>query len=342
MTNIINQNKKNIYLLNWLYSSLFLVASLIFVGGLTRLTESGLSITHWELFTGIVPPFNEDQWEKYFSLYKKIPQYKEINFGMSLIEFKFIFWWEYIHRLLARLASLVFFLPFLYFLIKRFFSYREIIIYSVIASLFFFQGFLGWYMVKSGLTLNTDVSHFRLSAHLLTAQIILSLIFFSILTRDLKKIRLNSYSYLVLFFLLLVFFQIAIGAFVSGLDAAKIYQTWPLMNGHFVPEDILVKEFVNLKSYSSPSHIQFLHRIIAYSLILIFSFLFYFLLKKKIVNPKYLFIVLIAMFLQASLGVFVLVSGFKIYVASLHQLGSVFLLFSIIYLFYQVSVSKKY
>ena len=141
---------------------------------------------------------------------------------------------------------------------------------------------------------------------------------------------------------MLVFFQIAIGAFVSGLDAAKIYQTWPLMNGHFVPEDILVKEFVNLKSYSSASHIQFLHRIIAYSLILIFSFLFYFLLKKKIVNPKYLFIVLIAMFLQASLGVFVLVSGFKIYVASLHQLGSVFLLFSIIYLFYQVSVSKKY
>jgi len=342
MPNIINQNKKNIYIFIWLYSSLFLVASLIFVGGLTRLTESGLSITHWELFSGIVPPFNELEWEKYFSLYKKIPQYKEINFGMSLTEFKYIFWWEYAHRLLARLASLVFFLPFLYFLAKRFFSYKEIIIYSIIASLFFFQGFLGWYMVKSGLTLNTDVSHFRLSAHLLTAQIILSLIFFSILSKGLKKFRLNIYSYLVLSFLILVFCQIVIGAFVSGLDAAKIYQTWPLMNENFIPEDVLVKEFANFKSYSSPSHIQFLHRIFAYTLIIIFSFLFYLLLKKKIVNPKFLFIVLIAIFFQASLGVLVLVSGFKIYLASLHQLGSVFLLFSIIYLFYQVSISNKY
>ena len=256
-----------------------MVASLIFVGGLTRLTESGLSITRWEIITGIFPPLNEMEWEKYFALYKKIPQYKEINFGMSLIEFKYIFWWEYAHRLLARLASLVFFLPFLYFLCKRFFSYKEIIIYSIIAGLFFFQGFLGWYMVKSGLILNTDVSHFRLSAHLLTAQIILSLIFFSILNKDFKKFRLNIYSYLVFSFLILVFCQIIIGAFVSGLDAAKIYQTWPLMNGNFIPEDVSLNEFTNSKSYSSPSHIQFLHRIFAYSLILIFSFLFFFLLK---------------------------------------------------------------
>jgi len=327
MLNTNNLNKKNTYVVIWLYLSLFLVASLIFIGGLTRLTESGLSITNWELFSGILPPLSDKEWDNYFSLYKQIPQYKEINFGMSLAEFKYIFWWEYIHRLLARLASLTFILPFIYFLIKKVFNFKQIVLYSVISLLFFFQGFLGWYMVKSGLISNTDVSHFRLSAHLLGAQIILSLLFFSILFRDIKKIYLNSYSYLILFFLIIVFFQIAIGAFVSGLDAAKIYQTWPLMNGNFVPEDVLIKEFSNSKSYSSPSHVQFLHRIIAYFIILIFSFIFYFLLKNKIVNSKYLFIVLLAIIFQVLLGILVLTSGYKIYIASLHQLVRFFYFF---------------
>jgi heme a synthase len=198
MLNTNNLNKKNTYIAIWLYLSLFLVSALIFIGGLTRLTESGLSITNWELFSGILPPLSDKEWENYFSLYKQIPQYKEINFGMSLAEFKYIFWWEYIHRLLARLASLTFILPFIYFLIKKIFNFKQIVLYSIISLLFFFQGFLGWYMVKSGLISNTDVSHFRLSAHLLGAQIILSLLFFSILFRDVKKIYLSSYSYLIL------------------------------------------------------------------------------------------------------------------------------------------------
>jgi cytochrome c oxidase assembly protein subunit 15 len=114
MLNTNNLNKKNTYVVIWLYLSLFLVASLIFIGGLTRLTESGLSITNWELVSGILPPLSDKEWKDYFYLYKQIPQYKQINFGMSLEEFKYIFWWEYIHRLLARLTSLTFFLPFLY------------------------------------------------------------------------------------------------------------------------------------------------------------------------------------------------------------------------------------
>jgi cytochrome c oxidase assembly protein subunit 15 len=342
MLNTNNLNKNNTHVIIWLYLSLFLVASLTDLGGLTRLTESGLSITNWELFSGILPPLTDKKWEDYFFLYKQIPQYKEINFGMTLDEFKYIFWWEYIHRLLARLASLAFILPFIYFLIKKIFNFKQILFYSIISLLFFFQGFLGWYMVKSGLISNTDVNHFRLSAHLLGAQIILSLLFFSILFQDTRKIHLNFYSYLILAFLIIVFFQIAIGAFVSGLDAAKIYQTWPLMNGHFAPEDVFIKEFSNSKSYSSPSHVQFLHRIIAYSIILIFSFIFYFLRINKIVNSKYLFIVLSAIIFQVLLGILVLISGYKIYIACLHQLGSIFLLFSIIYLFYQVSISQKY
>lgn len=341
MANTINLNRKNTYITIWLYLSLFLVFLLIFIGGLTRLTESGLSITSWELFSGILPPLNEKQWQNYFSLYKQIPQYKEINLGMSMAEFKYIFWWEYIHRLLARLAALAFVLPFIYFLVKKFFSFKQIILYSIISLLFFFQGFLGWYMVKSGLVTNTDVSHFRLSAHLLGGQIILALIFYSILFRNVNKIYFNFYSYLVLSFLIIVFFQIVIGAFVSGLDAAKLYQTWPLMNGYFVPEDVLIKEFLNSESYSSASHVQFLHRFVAYFTAFIFVFIFYLLLKNKIVNSKYLLIVLFAITFQILLGIFVLISGYKIYLASLHQLGSIFLVFSIIYLFYQVSISQK-
>ena len=341
MANTINLNRKNTYITIWLYLSLFLVFLLIFIGGLTRLTESGLSITSWELFSGILPPLNEKQWQNYFALYKQIPQYKEINLGMSMAEFKYIFWWEYIHRLLARLAALAFVLPFIYFLVKKFFSFKQIVLYSIISLLFFFQGFLGWYMVKSGLVTNTDVSHFRLSAHLLGGQIILALIFYSILFRNVNKIYLNFYSYLVLSFLIIVFFQIVIGAFVSGLDAAKLYQTWPLMNGYFVPEDVFIKEFLNSKSYSSASHVQFLHRVVAYFTAFIFIFIFYLLLKNKIVNSKYLLIVLFAITFQILLGIFVLISGYKIYLASLHQLGSIFLVFSIIYLFYQVSISQK-
>ena len=121
MPNTINLNKINTYVTIWLYLSLFLVSALIFIGGLTRLTESGLSITNWELFSGILPPFTEKQWQDYFSLYKQIPQYKEINLGMSLAEFKYIFWWEYIHRLLARVVALAFVLPFIYFLTKKIF-----------------------------------------------------------------------------------------------------------------------------------------------------------------------------------------------------------------------------
>ena len=341
MANTINLNRKNTYITIWWYLSLFLVFLLIFIGGLTRLTESGLSITSWELFSGILPPLNEKQWQNYFALYKQIPQYKEINLGMSMAEFKYIFWWEYIHRLLARLAALAFVLPFIYFLVKKFFSFKQIVLYSIISLLFFFQGFLGWYMVKSGLVTNTDVSHFRLSAHLLVGQIIFALIFYSILFRNVNKIYLNFYSYLVLSFLIIVFFQIVIGAFVSGLDAAKLYQTWPLMNGYFVPEDVFIKEFLNSESYSSVSHVQFLHRVVAYFTAFIFVFIFYLLLKNKIVNSKYLLIVLFAITFQILLGIFVLISGYKIYLASLHQLGSIFLVFSIIYLFYQVSISQK-
>ena len=180
--------KNDIFL--WLVSSSLLLIVLIWVGGLTRLTGSGLSITEWEIFSGILPPLSELKWNEYFELYKKIPEYQKINYGMTLSEFKFIFWWEYIHRVLARILVLIYFVPLIYFLVKKKLRRSESYYYLIIFILFLLQGFMGWYMVKSGLVSDTDVSHYRLAAHLSLAIIIYSLIFWGLLNYE-SKFKLN-------------------------------------------------------------------------------------------------------------------------------------------------------
>ena len=161
----------------WLYLMLLLIILIVFIGGLTRLTDSGLSITEWELFRGIFPPLNNEMWIFYFDLYKQIPEYKEVNYDMSLSEFKVIYYWEYGHRLIARVIGLFSILPLIY-LFFRFKKYRnEILKYVIIFLLICTQGLIGWFMVKSGLIDNTDVSHYRLALHLSVAFIILSIIF---------------------------------------------------------------------------------------------------------------------------------------------------------------------
>ena len=231
-----NDRKINNLFLYWLIASLFLVFLIIIVGGLTRLTNSGLSIIEWELIKGILPPLSKNSWEKYFALYKTIPQYKLINYNMSLNEFKIIFYWEYFHRMLARLIGLFFIIPMIYFYLSNKIEKKNIHICFVIAALIIFQGVIGWYMVKSGLTNDITVSHYRLAIHLTTAILIITSIFWlikNILSNKVKKffyISNNNIPFQIL--ILLIFFQIIMGAFVSGLDAGKIYQTWPLM-GYF-------------------------------------------------------------------------------------------------------------
>ena len=208
--------------INWLKVSLFLVFSIIIIGGLTRLTDSGLSITQWELFKGILPPLNEDTWNNYFELYKKIPQYSLINYNMNIDEFKIIFYWEYIHRNLGRLIGIFFLIPLIYFHFTKKIEKKYLSICNLILVLIFIQGVIGWFMVKSGLVNVTTVSHYRLSIHLSTALIIISLIFWLLLNlrnKTLKiffQFKLNNLPFLFLFFL--IFLQIIIGAFVSGLD----------------------------------------------------------------------------------------------------------------------------
>ena len=184
---IINdKNIKNLFAY-WLYFSLILVFLIIIIGGLTRLTNSGLSITEWELFTGILPPMNSVTWDFYFNQYKKIPQYKLINYNMTMYDFKVIFYWEYVHRILARLIGLFFLIPLIYFHFSKKIEKEYIYICYAIFFLIVLQGTIGWYMVKSGLTNDITVSHYKLSLHLVIALVIISSIFWVIKNLQEKK-----------------------------------------------------------------------------------------------------------------------------------------------------------
>ena len=325
--------------INWLKLSLFLVFSIIIIGGLTRLTDSGLSITQWELFKGILPPLNENSWNNYFELYKKIPQYKLLNYNMSIDEFKVIFYWEYIHRNLGRFIGIFFLIPLIYFHFTNKIDKKYLYICNSVLLLIIIQGVIGWFMVKSGLINVTTVSHYRLSLHLCVALVIISTIFWLILNlknSTFKKFFDLSYKNLpYLFLIFLIFLQIIFGAFVSGLDAGKIYQNWPLMGDTFFPDDTKVNSVSNLFDFSNQSLVQFYHRNLAYLITLYILIILFFILKRKnkiLYKPSLYLIVFLT--LQILLGIFTLVSGLNIYLASAHQISSVLLVFSIVNLYY--------
>jgi len=330
----IENNPLNKYISYWLISIFLILSLMIVVGGLTRLTDSGLSITEWQLFSGIVPPLNASQWEHYFDLYKKIPEYKLQNFSMTLEEFKVIFWWEFIHRFLGRLIGIFFLTPLIFFSFKL--GFRKTIRFQLIFGLICLQGFIGWYMVSSGLTDNVDVSHYRLALHLVLAFIILTLVFWNYLNyKDIRLPRKKINNTLISFFILFLFIQIVIGAFVSGMDAGKIYNSWPLMGSSYFPDDSSLLNLLSFSIFNDPSIVQFIHRNLAYLILL-----FYLIISFKIYrgrNSEYFKIISIIGFLlilQIVLGVITLLSGADILVASMHQISSIFLICSTIFLLY--------
>ena len=334
-----HEKKINHLILYWLTTTLFLILLMITVGGLTRLTDSGLSITEWELFKGIFPPLDALTWEKYFNLYRDIPQYKLLYPSMSLDEFKIIFYWEYAHRLLGRIIGLFFLLPLIYFHLVRKISIKYLTDYYIILLLIIFQGFIGWYMVQSGLSNDVTVSHYRLSLHLLIAIIILSMIFWKILNIKQENIKFffefnkKNIPYLIL--ITFLFLQIFFGALVSGLDAGKIYQTWPLMGNHFFPDDIEIKHIKDLIDFNSHSLVQFFHRAIAYLISIYILILTFNIFKKndqKLYRP--ILIVLSILLIQVILGISTLISGLNIILASSHQFFSIILILTTINLYY--------
>ena len=329
--NFMNEENKNVYISYWLLLITLLVVLMIIVGGLTRLTDSGLSITKWDLISGIIPPLSLDDWDKSFSLYKKIPEYKLLNSSMTLEGFKTIYWWEYIHRLLGRLIGLLYFLPLLYFTYKKMIKKSSLISFYLILFLIFFQGFIGWYMVMSGLIERTDVSHYRLSLHLLLAFIIFILLMWNYLKyKDQKFFTPNKKlpSYLLILFILCLLVQICIGAFVSGLDAGQIYRSWPLMDQSYFPNDSNVKDLFSIKAFETPSIVQFIHRNVAYFIIFLFSLIAIIIYKNKdfIHLRRTVSLIFVFLFLQTFLGILTVLSGAQIFLASMHQIGSIFLI----------------
>jgi len=335
-----SEENKNSYVSYWLLLITSLVAIMIIIGGLTRLTDSGLSITKWDLFSGILPPLTAENWERYFSLYKKIPQYKLLNSSMNIDQFKTIYWWEYIHRLLGRIIGLLYLIPLVFFTFKNFIKKDTIIYFYVILFLIIFQGFIGWYMVKSGLSERTDVSHYRLASHLMLAFVIYIMLFWNYLKYSKAEKFIHNKklpAYIPIFFLFCLLIQICFGAFLSGLDAGQIYQSWPLMNDTYFPDDSKINDLFSINVFDNPSIVQFLHRNLAYLLILAFIFIVIKIYRNN--DFMYLknitFLIFVILVLQIILGIFTVLSGAMIYLASMHQIGSIFLISSTLVLIFK-------
>ena len=327
----LNQNYKNSIML-WLITLTIMVFLIIIIGGLTRLTDSGLSMVDWQPILGTIPPLNNNQWMDVFNDYKLTPEFLYVNKNMTLDEFKYIFWWEWFHRFFARLIGLVFIIPFIYFLIKKnlnSFFYKR---FSIIFSLGLFQAVVGWWMVKSGLSDDPFVSPYRLTFHLTNAVIIYALLLWtSVEYYHLKSanfISIRSKSILILISIILVFVTILSGGFMAGSHAGQSFNTYPLMNGKIIPDDIYLEELGFLNMFENTVTINFNHRWIA-TITFIYTFSFFsYLIFKKVINlsNQIIISVLLILTLQFLLGIMALLSNVSIYYGSLHQTNSIALL----------------
>ena len=324
----------------WLLSGCFLIFCMVVIGGITRLTGSGLSITEWNVIMGAIPPMNEQDWTIAFEKYKQIPQYTEVNSYFSLEDFKSIFWWEFIHRLVGRLIGIVFIIPFLYFLVTRQMDAATIRKSLLLFGLGGLQGFLGWFMVKSGLTELTSVSHIRLAIHLITAFITFGFTFWFAL-QLLEKERPASHFHQIrkwsVVLLVVLVVQLVYGAFVAGLHAGKMFNTFPLMNGTLFPTGGWVAAMGIANLFDNPAAVQFMHRFFAFALIFIVAKI-YLLCKTVSIYPqqrKAINYLLAAITLQFLLGIFTVLYQAPIALSSIHQIGAFFLFMAAILLVFR-------
>lgn len=337
-----NKNKSVII---WLLSGCLLLFIMVVVGGITRLTNSGLSMTDWHLVTDTFPPLNEEKWSQAFEEYKKFPEYQKINIhnDFTLSDYKFIYFWEWFHRLIGRIIGLVFIIPFICFLLRKQLSGETLRKCFVLLGMGAFQGFLGWFMVRSGLIDNPDVSHFRLALHLTfafitfayTLWVALDLIY---LNKKEVILPLRKIARIALVFLLL---QIIYGGFVAGLNAGLIHNHWPMMSdGQFFHESIILeKDSWFQRLTEGKSGVQFVHRTLAYFVVGIILTLFFQSKKHQLTLQQKTGInaLVIIVFLQFSLGVFTLIYGVPLWLGLTHQVMAFFLLTAMTYTLHRLS-----
>jgi cytochrome c oxidase assembly protein subunit 15 len=320
----------------WLLTGCIMIFLMVVIGGITRLTNSGLSMVDWKLIMGMIPPLNEQEWLETFNKYKQFPEYQQVNFMFTLEEFKSIFFWEYLHRLIGRLIGIVFIIPFIYFLIRKKLTKKLLIQCLLILSMGGFQGFLGWWMVKSGLVNDPDVSHYRLAIHLIAAfltfgytfWVALELIYYKREEPDVPYMR----RWLSTLFVVTII-QIIYGAFVAGLNAGFVFNTWPLMGDNLIPEAVIAMKPLWINFVDGIGGVQFVHRYLAYVVALLVIFLFYKSSKFKLNNLQLKSIksLVAIVLLQFILGVLTLIYGVPVWLGVIHQVGAVFLLGGIVF-----------
>ncbi|KEQ06866.1 COX15/CtaA family protein [Pseudorhizobium pelagicum] len=308
----------------WLGVVIFTLFCLVLVGGATRLTDSGLSITEWKPIHGVVPPLSAEEWQEEFDLYKRIPQYQQINKGMTLGEFQSIFWWEWAHRFLARAIGVVFAVPLLFFWLSGKIEPRIRRPLIGLLALGGFQGFIGWWMVSSGLSKLTSVSQYRLAVHLTIACLIFSACVW--IMRGLSPHsghpaaagRGKAGAVLLAVFCLV---QIYLGALVAGLDAGLSYNTWPLMDGALVPSGLFVQQPWWINLFENPKTVQFVHRMGAYTLLLLALWHMVAMLRDAAgtTHARRSVVLFALICMQAGIGILTLLSQVHLHTALLHQ-----------------------
>lgn len=323
----------------WLLLGCVLVAAMVIIGGITRLTHSGLSMTTWKPITGIVPPMNEVDWNLEFESYQTSPEFKKVNHTFSLEEFKSIFWWEFIHRFLGRIIGMVFFFPYLYFLIrgkiKEKSLHKNLIIIFILGGL---QGLIGWYMVYSGLIDIPAVSHYRLATHLCTALLLFCYLLWIALGILDKRGRTDLPTFRIkkplIFLLVILSLQIIYGGFVAGLKAGLVFPTFPKMGNSWIAESIFTSLHTNglISLFEDLPAVQFIHRWLGALVVLFVIWIFIKSIRLSIsgIQKKSLYVTLVLVFTQFILGVFTLINLVPVSLGVIHQFFALVLLTSVI------------
>ena len=335
----------------WLLIGLLMLIGQVILGGITRLTGSGLSITSWDIITGVIPPLNKQQWTELFELYKQTPQFQKINSDFTLREFKFIYFWEYLHRLWVRSLGIIFLIPFLIFVVRKQIDIFLIKRLSLVVILTAITASAGWIMVQSGLVNRPWVNAYKLTLHFILAVLTIAAMVKCIADVYLMENKpKKGHTRFVVILLIFTFIQLVFAGLMAGMRAGLYYATWPSMNGTFIPQVLLESSnwtWHNLTNYDrfafAPALVQFVHRMLAY--ILLFLTFFFYHKKRNQVHTsavKWLTVSYLLVVFQVFLGIMTLIkvkTGIPLFYGTLHQLVGLLYLISLLFLYF--SLRKK-